>query len=151
MIKYVMSAVLLALSFSVQGAPVKNIDGSVQEVNLEAPGAPTLAVFWASWCGSCLSEIPHIKALHKQYPGLQIVGVNVNQESEDGLAIQKKYQLPYSSIADPELELADKYKVRGTPGLLLLTEDGRVEIKTKKLSKKLKKAIAAALDSTHEG
>ena len=67
----------------------------------------------------------------------------MNQKPEDGLKIQQEYKLPYPSIADPELIIADKFAIKGTPGFVLLSAKGELIVKTNKLSKKLKKSLAA--------
>jgi len=45
-------------------------------------GAPLLLNFWASWCEPCRREIPLLKTLHHDRPGLQVVGVAVDQDTD---------------------------------------------------------------------
>lgn len=86
---------------------------------------PTLLIFWASWCQRCVAEMPQLKALHQQLDkDVTFIGVNLNRQSDDGLRVQQQQQLPYSSVADPDLALADQYKVKGTPTLILINNDG---------------------------
>ncbi|WP_394203710.1 TlpA family protein disulfide reductase [Marinagarivorans algicola] len=136
---------------SLQAIPYKNIDGTVQQLNFSQPGVPTLAIFWASWCRTCLAEIPHIKKLQQRFPELNIVGVNVNKNPEKGLSIQQKYTLSYASISDPDLVLADRFNVRGTPGFVLLGANGELKVKTHRLSKGLQATIAQTIAAHGEG
>ena len=120
-----------------------SIDNNAVDLNLDQPNKPTLLVFWASWCRICIKEIPKVKTIKDTYPNIQLVGINVNQKPEDGLKIQQEYQLPYPSIADPDLIIADQFAIKGTPSFVLLNADGELIIKTNKLSKKLKQSLTA--------
>jgi len=47
----------------------------------------TLIVFWATWCGFCIQDLPHEIEIAKRYEtaGLRVIGVN----SDDTTAIAK--------------------------------------------------------------
>jgi len=42
--------------------------------------------FWATWCGPCVGEIPHLKELYAQYKnkGVEFIGVSLDQSQEMG-------------------------------------------------------------------
>ena len=42
--------------------------------------------FWATWCGPCVKEIPHMKELYAQYRdlGVEFIGVSLDKSEEDG-------------------------------------------------------------------
>ena len=42
--------------------------------------------FWATWCGPCVKEIPHMKELYAQYrdQGVEFIGVSLDKSEEDG-------------------------------------------------------------------
>lgn len=107
------------------------------ELDINNPDKPLFFIVWASWCPYCLSEIPELIRLHKQYPAVQFVGINVNKEPKDGLDVEIEKALPYVSISDPDLELSDQFKVRGTPGFILISKDGELVFKGRRVNKKL--------------
>jgi thiol-disulfide isomerase/thioredoxin len=42
--------------------------------------------FWATWCGPCVAEMPHMKELYAKYhdQGVEFIGVSLDQSKEDG-------------------------------------------------------------------
>lgn len=54
-------------------------------------GKIVLVEFWATWCGSCLVAMPHLKALQAKYPqSLQVIAVTDETEKRAGLYIKTK-------------------------------------------------------------
>lgn len=46
-------------------------------------GKVKLIDFWASWCGPCRGENPHVVEIYKEYPkGLEIFGVSLDNNKE---------------------------------------------------------------------
>ena len=42
--------------------------------------------FWATWCGPCVAEMPHMKELYAKYhkEGVEFIGVSLDQPKEAG-------------------------------------------------------------------
>ena len=50
--------------------------------------------FWATWCGPCVAEMPHMKELYAEYhnKGVEFIGVSLdNPKEEGGLDSLKNY------------------------------------------------------------
>ena len=45
----------------------------------------TLLVFWSTWCGFCMLELPHEIELSRQYEplGLRVIGINADETAEE--------------------------------------------------------------------
>lgn len=65
----------LAKATWLKGSPVKAFE----------PGKVTVVEFWATWCGPCKENIPHLTELQKKYKGqVQFVGVDIWETLEGG-------------------------------------------------------------------
>lgn len=116
-----------------------SLKGESVTFNAAEVGKPTLMVFWASWCSICMKEIPALKAeWQARHNQLHILGINLDRTPEKGLEVVEKRQLPYPSLKDGELTIADQFGVRGTPTLFVIGANGEVLHKTNRLRKALK-------------
>src|SRR5215831_17843653 len=86
---------------------VTTLDGERVSLNsLLGEGKPVLLDFWATWCGPCRMEIPHLKALNKKYgkDGLIVIGLNLEDPVQDKLAVKKfvrDFGMDYQSVFGP--------------------------------------------------
>ena len=119
----------------------KSLSGEPISYSPNEQNTPVLLVVWASWCRYCLAEMPElIELAHELQDKLTILGINVDRNPQNGHQIVETRQPPYPSVSDPDLAVADKYKVRGTPDLILIDSDGIIVKRTNRL-KKIKSAI----------
>jgi peroxiredoxin len=133
-----------ALSAQAPSFSGTTLKGESLSFNGAEVGKPTLVVFWASWCSICMREIPALKAEWQSRQGqLNILAVNLDRTPAKGLAVVEKRQLPYPSVKDGDLAIADQFGVRGTPALFVIGPDGEVLHKTNRLKNAL-----AYLDNT---
>lgn len=93
-------------------------------------GKAHLLVFFTSWCGVCLSEMPTYSALHRELSarGFSVVGVNCDREG-DQAAIARRYaadhDLPFRVILDPGA-LARAFRLSVYPHLVLIDAHGQI-------------------------
>jgi thiol-disulfide isomerase/thioredoxin len=62
----------LEVKFFAKGEPVKAIE----------PGKNYVVEFWATWCGPCLTSIPHLTELQKKFPDITFIGVSIEAKSD---------------------------------------------------------------------
>lgn len=58
-------------------------------------GRPMIVNFWARWCGPCRAEIPELVALHARGAGVDIVGINIEQDLEPVRDFARAYEINY--------------------------------------------------------
>ncbi|MCY4532223.1 MAG: TlpA disulfide reductase family protein, partial [Gammaproteobacteria bacterium] len=58
--------------------------------------------FWASWCGPCIVQFPHLKSLREQYHdrGFEIVGFSVDSHAEDWREATEEHAIPWLNLGD---------------------------------------------------
>jgi len=87
---------------------VHNLQGRRVELNkLIGRGKPVVIDFWATWCGPCRWEIPHLLELSKQYrdQGLIVIGLTVEDPQEDRNAVKafvNEFKMTYPVAFAPE-------------------------------------------------
>ena len=105
------------------------IDGR-KIVLAERRGKPTLIVFWATTCRSCLKEIPHLIQLYQQYKlrGLEIIAVAMPYDRPDYvLAMQKDKAIPYPVALDLRGDAVKAFgNVIVTPNSFLVDPAGKI-------------------------
>ncbi len=91
-------------------------------------GNPVLLIFWASWCPTCVEEIPSVNEIQKKYSsrGLKILAVDVQESRQTVLDFQKMHPMDYPILLDENGETAEKFGLVGLPAAVLAGEGGEV-------------------------
>lgn len=58
--------------------------GGNEVVLSKLKGKVVLVNFWATWCGPCRAEVPHLNAIYEKYrdKGLEIIGISLDRAGE---------------------------------------------------------------------
>ena len=94
----------------------------------EQQGDIMLLNFWASWCGPCIQEMPALDKLAQKYQalGVQVWGVNVENDSAAAKAYLNKVQVSFPILFDLDNSVSKAYQVNAMPTTVILDKDGKV-------------------------
>ena len=101
-------------------ANYKDLSGN--EISMTKINVPVVIYnFWASWCIPCLSEMPSMVELKKQFPGEKIEFIMINTDEDDQkLSIAKtmkklKITNEFVIIPDTESRIVNQFKITAIP------------------------------------
>jgi thiol-disulfide isomerase/thioredoxin/Flp pilus assembly protein TadD len=135
---------------------VTALDGT--KFSLDAMGGRVVLIdFWATWCGPCNQELPHMRKIAKEFAGEPFVMISVSwdadeQKWKDFLA---KNDMTWEQYRDADHSLSNEFGINAIPHYFTIDSDGvltaemlgegsDVEGKLKKLIKKAREAKVAA-------
>ncbi|MNK14972.1 Thiol-disulfide oxidoreductase ResA [compost metagenome] len=85
--------------------------------------------FWASWCGPCRQEIPHLKEVYKKYKGqgLEILAVSVDAKEADWKKAMAEEKMTWPQINAKESKpVMASYLFSGIPYLVVIDKEGNI-------------------------
>lgn len=94
----------------------------------EQRGQVVLVNFWASWCGPCRQEMPHLNRLYDKYrsSGFTLLGVNIDDDPAHGAATATKWGVRFPVLLDADKAVVRRYDLGAMPATVLIDRDGRV-------------------------
>lgn len=94
----------------------------------------TLVDFWASWCGPCMGEIPHLKETYDKFhkKGFEIYGVSFDANRDNWLAAIENNGMAWIQVSDLnrfDNPAAKDYAVQSIPSNFLIDTQGVIVAK----------------------
>ena len=108
-----------AVGADIRDFTAETLDGEeVRLADVRADSRYVLLEFWASWCGPCRTEIPHMKEVYARYKerAFEIVSFTIDEEREAWEEASAQEQLPWINLGmGPEADAPVAYNVTGVP------------------------------------
>ena len=98
-----------------------------QAIDLQRLKGKVLYVdFWASWCGPCAQSFPFMNTLTHEFHGrgLEIVGVNVDEEISDAKGFLAQRPAHFTVAVDGDKSCAEHFGVKAMPSTYLIDRKG---------------------------
>ncbi|MEM7117948.1 MAG: TlpA disulfide reductase family protein [Chloroflexota bacterium] len=90
-------------------------------------GVPVVLNFWATWCGPCRIEMPHLEAASEKFDGeVAFIGVNQAESLPDIIAFRNEFNLTYPLLPDEERIVNNLYGVTSLPTTIFIDASGIV-------------------------
>ena len=94
----------------------------------EQRGQVVLVNFWATWCGPCRQEMPHLARLYDKYraSGFVLLGVSVDDDAKKAADLAARLGLKFPVSFDTDKKVSRLYDLSAMPSTVLIDREGRV-------------------------
>ena len=111
-----------------------NADGeqvSLESVVRNPANKYVLLDFWASWCGPCMGEVPHLKKTYDEFrkKGFEIYGVSFDEDRGDWLGAVEQNDMNWLHVSEGkgfDNQAAKDYAIQGIPSNFLIDGQGTI-------------------------
>ncbi len=109
---------------------------------------PLVLDFWATWCGPCRAELPHLETLSRKYQGkIAFYGVNSSDPPNITTAFARQTGLTFPMLSDRDHHVAFLYGADSIPLLVVIDTHGKVRAVTDGYSENVEAELSKTLDT----
>lgn len=117
------------------GKPAPEIDGVDFDGNplklSDYRGKVVALVFWGTWCGPCMREVPNERELVEKYKGrpFAMLGVDCNDPKSKAAKVMESERITWPNWHDGEdsgSPIANLYHVSGFPTVFVIDAEGQI-------------------------
>jgi len=106
---------------------LNTLDGAALNTAAAREGKVLVLKFGATWCTPCNKQIPELNEARAAYPDdVVILDVDVREEASRVKAHNRKRDVTYTTVLDPDGSVAKRYGVRSIPVVIIADKDGRI-------------------------
>jgi peroxiredoxin len=105
---------------TLDGAPFRTVDLRGQVIVLN---------FFATWCGPCRSELPHLQAVwneFRKHDNFQMLVVGRGESDDTLRAFQQEHEFTFPMASDPDASAFDRFASQSIPRTYLISCHGTI-------------------------
>jgi len=109
---------------------------------------PLVLDFWATWCGPCRAELPHLETLSHKYQGqVTFYGINSSDPPNITAAFARQNGLTFPMLSDRDHHVAFLYGADTIPLLVVIDTHGKVRAVFDGYSDSMESDLSKTLDA----
>ena len=111
-----------APDFVLKSASGKNIRLS------ELKGRIIMLNFWATWCGPCTEEIPHLNKIHDSLDpyDFELLGINIDEDQSKAIHLANKLKVNFPILFDIEKDVSKSFSIDAMPTTIIIDRSGNI-------------------------
>lgn len=106
------------------------VDGGVEAFERQIAklrGTPIVVNKWASWCGPCRAEFPHLQNQAAEHlDQVAFIGIDSDDAEAAAETFLRDHPIPYPSFSDPDQEIARSLDMTNFPETAFFDSEGNV-------------------------
>ncbi len=118
--------IILAEGYPAPGFSLRDLGGRTHSLQ-GLRGSVVVVNFWATWCASCIEEMPSLDNLNKMTsdnPGFAILTVLFRDKAEKARSFLEQNGYGLTVLMDPDETVARKYGLTGVPETFVIDKEG---------------------------
>jgi thiol-disulfide isomerase/thioredoxin len=126
---------MLNLAFGKPAPEIDGVDINGKPLKLsDYKGKVVVLVFWGSWCGPCMAQVPRERELMERLKGqpFALLGVDCEADKETARGVMARERMSWPNWYDgapSEGPIAKRYHVRSYPSVFVLDARGAIRIR----------------------
>ncbi len=100
-----------------------------QEISLTRFGGKLLVLnFWATWCQTCVDEIPSLDRLARRFQdrGLVVLGISIDKDEAAYREFLNRFNVGFLTARDPDQKINQEYGTIQIPETYIINANGKV-------------------------